>query len=106
MTTLLRKNVYTHIAENNWKIFGLVLLFPLALSFFIYLAFLFMGVFSQTPEEQQQIMNLFWEVSPWLVFICLFWTLLSVFMGDKMMLAFAGAKPCNAKDKENLKIYK
>jgi heat shock protein HtpX len=106
MKTILRKNVYTHIAENNWKIFGLVLLFPLALSFFIYLAFLFMGFFSKTPEEQQQIMDLFWEVSPWLIFICFFWTLLSVFMGDKMMLAFAGAKPCEAKDKENLKIYR
>ncbi len=102
----LRKDVYTHIAENNWKIFGLVLLFPAALTLFVYLAFLFIGIFSKTPEEQQDLMNFFWELTPWMIGLCFLWTILSVFSGDKMMLAFAGAKPCDAKDKENLKIYR
>lgn len=102
----LRKDVYTHIAENNWKIFGLVLLFPVALTFFVYLAFWLIGVLSATtPQEHQDLMNFFWELTPWMIGLCFLWTILSVFSGDKMMLAFAGAQLCK-NDKAHLKIYR
>ena len=89
-----RKNVYQHIAENNFKIFGLVCLFPIALTIFVYLGFWIVGQFVESPEEYQDFMNLFWDLTPWIVLVCTGLTVLSVLFGDKMMLSFAGAHLC------------
>lgn len=100
-----RKNVYQHIAENNWKIFGLVCLFPIALMVFIYLAFLLIGLTAESAEEYQNWMDLFWGITPWIVLVCTGLTILSVICGDKMMLSFAGARLCRD-DAEHLQIYR
>ncbi len=100
------KNVYQHIAENNWKIFGLVCLFPIALIIFIYLFFLITGTLgTETNEEYQQWISYFWDLAPWLILVCTGLTILSVVCGDKMMLSFAGAQLCR-NDAEHLQIYR
>ena len=100
-----RKNVYQHIAENNFKIFGLVCLFPIALTIFVYLGFWIVGQFVESPEEYQDFMNLFWDLTPWIVLVCTGLTVLSVLFGDKMMLSFAGAHLCRG-NVEYLPVYR
>ncbi|MBP5343529.1 MAG: M48 family metallopeptidase [Alphaproteobacteria bacterium] len=99
-----RKNVYQHIAENNWKIFGLVCLFPIALTAFIYLAFVLFSILSaQSPQEAKDIMAVFWQTIPFILLLCTGLTILSCLMGDKMMLSFAGAHLCQDNE-EHLKV--
>ena len=101
-----RKNVYQHIAENNWKIFGLVCLFPIALIVFVYLFFIITGVLgTESNEDYQMWISHFWDLTPWLVLLCTVLTILSVLLGDKMMLSFAGAELCR-QDAEHLQLYR
>ena len=100
-----RKNVYQHIAANNWKIFGLVCLFPIALIIFIYLGFLVAGLGAESAEEYQNWMRSFWNLTPWIVLLCTALTILSVICGDKMMLSFAGARLCRD-NAEHLQLYR
>ena len=100
-----RKNVYQHIAENNWKIFGLVCLFPIAMIAFMWLIFFAVGLTADTPENYQSWMSVFWDLVPWLVLLCTVLTILSILFGDKMMLSFAGARLCRD-DAEHLQVYR
>ena len=100
-------DVYSHIAQNNRKIAGLVLLFPIALVVFIYVFFFLLAVFGDTPFDQaiQDSNDIFLGVIPILVLLCIIITLSSFGFGDKMMLGFAGAKIC-PDDKAHLQVYR
>lgn len=87
-------NIYEHIAANNTKIWMLVALFPIALCVFIYAWFWIFGITLIEPAERESFMALFSDTVPWIFALCLILTLLSLCGGDKMMMAFAGAKPC------------
>ncbi len=87
-------NIYEHIAANNAKIWMLVALFPVALCAFIYAWFWIFGITIEDPMERENFMTLFSGTVPWIFGLCLILTLLSLYGGDKMMMAFAGAKPC------------
>lgn len=100
-----RKNVYQHIAENNLKIFGLVCLFPIALMLFVFLAFFFVSITAESPEDAQYVMDIFWQLTPWILLVCIILTIVSCLMGDKMMLSFAGAQLCR-NDKQHLQVYR
>ena len=99
-------DIYGHIAGNNRKIVGLVLLFPVALAAFIYAFFLLLDVIGETPFDQavQNSNEIFMGVVPIIIGLAIILTLLSFGFGDKMMLGFAGAKIC-PDDKEHLQIY-
>ena len=101
-----RKNIYQHIAENNWKIFGLVCLFPIALTGFLYLAFWIFGqLAAERPEDVQYVMANFWQITPGILLLCTSLTILSCIAGDKMMLSFAGARQC-PRSGEYLQVYR
>lgn len=100
-------DIYGHIAGNNRKIVGLVLLFPVALAAFIYAFFLLLDVIGETPFDQaiQNSNEIFMGVVPIIIGLAIILTLLSFGFGDKMMLGFAGAKIC-PDNKEHLQIYR
>ena len=100
-------DVYAHIAQNNHKIIGLVLLFPLALAVFLYLFFVLCACAEEQPFAQaiQEWNEVFLTLTPLLLLICFVLTLASFAFGDKMMLGFAGAKVC-PDDKEHLQVYR
>ena len=87
-------NIYEHIAANNIKILALVALFPVALCAFIYAWFWLYSLTISDPIDQAEFMVLFSHTVPWILGLCLVLTLLSLWGGDKMMMNFAGAKPC------------
>ena len=96
-------DIYGHIAKNNRKIVGLVLLFPIALVAFFYF---FFALFILTQEGTWQDVNdLSLSVVPIVIGVTTLLTLFSFGFGDKMMLGFAGAKIC-PDDKEHLQIYR
>ena len=100
-------DIYGHIAGNNRKIVGLVLLFPVALAVFIYAFFLLLDVIGETPLDQaiQNANEIFVGLVPIVLALCLILTLISFGFGDKMMLGFSGAKIC-PDDKEHLQVYR
>ena len=100
-------DVYSHIAQNNHKIIGLVLLFPLALAAFLYLFFVLCACADEPPFAQaiQEWNEAFLTLTPVLLLICFILTLASFAFGDKMMLGFAGAKVC-PDDQEHLQVYR
>lgn len=100
-------DIYGHIAGNNRKIVGLVLLFPVALAAFIYAFFLLLDVIGETPFDQaiQNSNEIFIGVVPIIIGLAIILTLISFGFGDKMMLGFAGAKIC-PDNKEHLQIYR
>lgn len=87
-------NIYEHIAANNTKIWALVALFPVALCTFIYAWFWLYSLTINDPIDRTEFMALFSYTVPWIFGLCLVLTLLSLWGGDKMMMSFAGAKPC------------
>ena len=96
-------DIYGHIAKNNRKIMGLVLLFPITLISFSYF---FLAFFVLAQEGTwQEVNNFSLSVVPFIIGIALLLTLVSFGFGDKMMLGFAGAKIC-PDDKEHLQTYR
>ena len=100
-------DVYAHIAQNNHKIIGLVLLFPLALAAFLYLFIVAFSCMSEQPFAQaiQEGNEVFLTFVPVVLVICFIFTLVSFTYGDKMMLGFAGAKLC-PDNAEHLQVYR
>ncbi len=100
-------DVYGHIAQNNRKIAGLILLFPVLLVAFIYIFFFLLALIGETPFDQaiQDSNEIFVKVVPILLGVCFILTLVSFAFGDKMMLGFAGAKIC-PDDKAHLQVYR
>ena len=45
-------DIYGHIAGNNRKIVGLILLFPTALAIFIYIFFFILALLGEDPFDQ------------------------------------------------------
>ena len=100
-------DIYGHIAGNNRKIVGLVLLFPVALAVFIYAFFFLLAVIGDEPFDQaiQDSNEIFIGVVPIVLVVCALFTLVSFAFGDKMMLGFSGAKIC-PDNKEHLQVYR
>ena len=100
-------DIYGHIAGNNRKIVGLVLLFPVALAVFIYGFFFLLALIGDTPFDQaiQESKEIFVGLVPIVLGLCFLLTLISFAFGDKMMLGFSGAKIC-PDDKEHLQVYR
>ena len=100
-------DIYGHIAQNNRKIVGLILLFPVALAIFIYAFFFILGLIGETPVDQviQDSNEIFIGVVPIILGVCAILTLISFGFGDKMMLGFSGAKIC-PDNKEHLQVYR
>ncbi len=100
-------DIYGHIAQNNRKIAGLILLFPVALAVFIYAFFFLLSLLGETPFDQaiQDSNEIFVGVVPIILGLCFIFTLISFGFGDKMMLGFAGAKIC-PDNKEHLQVYR
>ena len=100
-------DIYAHIAQNNRKIVGLILLFPVALMVFVYAFFLLLAGLEKRPFDQsiQQYNEVFTIVIPVILVVCAVLTLFSLSCGDKMMLKFAGASVC-PNDSEHLSVYR
>lgn len=100
-------DIYGHIAGNNRKIVGLILLFPAALAIFIYIFFFVLALLGEDPFDQaiQDTNGLFIDIMPTILVLCSVLTLVSFAFGDKMMLGFAGARIC-PDNKEHLQVYR
>ena len=85
-------DIYGHIAGNNRKITGLILLFPVALAIFIYMFFFILALIGKEPFDQaiQDTNGIFIDIVPTILILCSVLTLVSFAFGDKMMLGFAG----------------
>ena len=113
---------YDYITQNNRKTWMLVLLFPISLLFLVWLAslcavsicndpdFVFMGVklLPQwlSPEQLSNVraaLGFTYSFALPTFTIAFLWMGLSYMFGDKMMMAFAGAKLIEKKD--NPKLY-
>ena len=104
---MVTTDIYGHIAQNNRKIVGLILLFPVALLGFIYLFFFLFALCDEAPLAQTMadFNEVFLSFVPILLVVCAGLTLLSFSTGDKMMLKFAGAELC-PNDKAHLQVYR
>ena len=100
-------DIYGHISQNNRKIAGLILLFPVALAIFIYAFFFLLSIIGGTPFDQvvQDCNEILIGTVPIVLGLCIIFTLVSFGFGDKMMLGFAGAKIC-PDNKEHLQVYR
>ena len=106
------KDVYLQMAGNNRKVAALVLLFPVALSAFVYFilsAFQFLYNKGSETEYYETIeafnaTELFQTLLPIILLICVLITLFSFFRGQNLILHMAGAELC-PEDKEHIKIY-
>lgn len=119
--------VYDHIRKNNIKTIGLILLFPTVLCVLIAIAcwlavlgvddidFTARGtdlwldrfghsVITQGTASFYAAGGYFINVMKPLFIIALGWMIISLFIGDKMMLNFANARPLTKKD--NPKVYR
>ncbi|MBR6674839.1 MAG: M48 family metallopeptidase [Alphaproteobacteria bacterium] len=86
----VQKTVYDHIAANNIKTLLLVLAMPVLLLIITYGV---MGIaFMNSPDNWRVAGHMLQEVGLPIAGIALIWGLISYFMGDKMMLGFAGAE--------------
>lgn len=84
------KTVYDHITANNIKTLLLVFAMPVLLLVIIYLV---MGLsFMHSPNGWSVAWNMLLEFALPIAGIALIWGVISYFMGDKMMLGFAGAE--------------
>ncbi len=84
------KTVYDHIWANNIKTMLLVFAMPVLLLVIIYLV---MGLsFMHSPNGWSVAWNMLLEFALPIAGIALIWGVISYFMGDKMMLGFAGAE--------------
>lgn len=101
---MIKKDVYSHIAENNIRIIILLLLFPVSFTVFAGGIFLLVGYFLK-PDEFQVFTRDFGMIISLAGILCFILTILSFVFGDKMMLFFAGAKLC-PDDEANLKVYR
>ena len=99
----VQKTVYDHIAANNIKTLLLVLAMPILLLSITYLILVF--VFRNSPENWQLAGHMLIRVGLPVGGIALLWGFLSYFMGDKMMLGFAGAQQAS-NDAKHKKIYR
>ncbi|MBR5130647.1 MAG: M48 family metallopeptidase [Alphaproteobacteria bacterium] len=99
----VQKTVYDHIASNNLKTLLLVLAMPVLLLIITY--FLMVLVFMNSPENWQIAADMLKRVGLPVAGIALVWGLVSYFVGDKMMLGFAGAQLAPNDDKHK-KIYR
>lgn len=99
----VQKTVYDHIAANNIKTLLLVLAMPILLLSITYLILVF--VFQNSPENWQLAGHMLMRVGLPVGGIALLWGLISYFMGDKMMLGFAGAQQAS-NDAKHKKIYR
>lgn len=106
----MSKTVYDHIKQNNRKTAFLVALFPISLlvTFFVVLyALLYLN--AQTIVEQALVLDTtlyYVKHFAWIVIVTgLGWMGISWALGDKMMLAFAGAQELEKNTKANKAIY-
>lgn len=96
--------VYDHIRSNNIRTALLVILFPLSLLVLFYgISFLFL--IGQEENTLSVINQFVWEMAPFVLGAAVCWMFISYFMGDQMMLGFAGATPLSTKEAENKQIY-
>ena len=100
-------DIYAHIDQNNRKIAGLALLFPVALIMFVYAFFLLVAGLEDRPFEQSiRLYNEVFTIAiPIILVVCVILTLFSLSCGDKMMLKFAGARIC-PNDSEHVSVYR
>ena len=109
---LLPKDVYLQMAGNNRKLAALVLLFPIALSAFVYfflIAFQFLYNEGSETEYYEAMMtmnarDIFYLLLPLILLISVLIILFSFFRGQNLILHMAGAELC-PEDKEHLPIY-
>lgn len=102
----MAQTVYDHIRSNNFRTILLMLLFPLSLLILFYaLSFLFFW-FQGQPNALPIINAFVWRAAPFVGGAALFWMFVSFFMGDDMMLGFAGAVPLVRTHSENKQIYR
>ena len=99
----VQKTVYDHIASNNTKTLLLVLAMPTLLLIITYLILAL--VFQNSPSNWQLAADMLVQVGVPIAGIALVWGLISYFMGDKMMLGFAGAQLA-PNDTQHQKIYR
>lgn len=86
----VQKTVYDHIAANNIKTMLLVLAMPVLL---LVITYVVMGIaFINSPNNWELALHMLKEVGLPVAGIALVWGLVSYFVGDKMMLGFAGAQ--------------
>ena len=99
----VQKTVYDHIASNNIKTLLLILAMPTLLLLITYLIMAL--VFRNSPENWQLAAHMLMHVGLPVGGIALVWGLISYFVGDKMMLGFAGAQLA-PNDTQHKKIYR
>ena len=86
----MQKTVYDHIASNNLKTVLLVVAMPILL---LIITFVVMGIaFMNSPNNWQLAFHMLKEVGLPVAGVALVWGVVSYFIGDKMMLGFAGAQ--------------
>lgn len=97
------KTIYDQISQNNLKTWALILLFPFLLGGLL-LGILSL-VFINDPNRATLIVGFGRDIILPIMGIAFIWTLISYWMGDKMMLGFAGATPLTEKDKDYRRVY-
>lgn len=96
--------LYDEISRNNLKTWGLILLFPFLLG--TLLSGILLLVLWNDPNRAELMRVFGRDVIVPIMGVAFVWTLISYFMGDKMMLGFAGAKPLTLENKDHKRVYR
>ncbi len=103
------QSIYKHITQNNTKTLFLVLLFPVSLCVLLYAGMYIAGGMTQNVNSAEllaAVNDTFLTIVPLVVAGALVWMGISYFLGDKMMLGFAGATEITPDSADGQLVYR
>lgn len=98
-------SIYDQMRENRWKTAYLFIIFPIIVIVLTYLGLLIYGSIESKYQKISAIdlaNELMHTIGFWILIGVIVWTLISYFLGSRMIMAFAGAKPIAKRDNPTL----
>ncbi|MFH1533814.1 MAG: M48 family metallopeptidase [Nitrospirota bacterium] len=98
------RSIYDQMRANRWRTAYMFMIFPIIIIGLTYIAFLLTGLFDSNYsisaiDLANEMMS---TIGFWVLLAVVVWSFISYFLGSRMIMAFAGAKPIEKKDDPRL----
>ena len=92
-------SIYDQMRKNRWRTAYLFIVFPIIILGLTYLGLLIFILVDGYEISPFQLVNESMQtIGFWVIIAVIGWSFFSYFLGSKMIMAFAGAKPIKKKD--------
>ncbi|NIA02286.1 MAG: M48 family metalloprotease, partial [Nitrospirae bacterium] len=104
--TNFNRSIYDQMRANRWRTAYMFMIFPIIIIGLTYIAFLLTGLFDSDYSISPIALanEMMSTVGFWVLLAVIVWSFISYFLGSRMIMAFAGAKPIKKKD--NPRLYR